>query len=182
MINRSLYQGFAGFGGQLGKTGTIDADSSNKYHTNSTIDELASETAIIKRYSSLSGNKMNKSFEDNINRIIDLAVDGDPNAVKALRDSSGYLGNAVAGIINNIGPEKVIIDGRITRAWNLIKDGITLQVEKYCSIQSLININDLVVPCGMSSSSVEGALALVLQDMFGGYYISYKHFARKKLN
>ena len=52
--------------------------------------------------------------------IHEAAVQGDDAAIQVMRDTGVYLGIGLAGIMNLLGPEKIILGGGVMQGWDLI--------------------------------------------------------------
>lgn len=59
-----------------------------------------------------------------INDVVARARSGDEKAVAALRATARYLGLGLAMIINALNPEKILLGGEITTAWDLIGETV----------------------------------------------------------
>ena len=56
--------------------------------------------------------------------IIARARAGQPQAVRALRETARYIGIGLMNVIHTLSPERVIVGGEITAAWDLVGDAI----------------------------------------------------------
>ena len=59
-----------------------------------------------------------------IDDIVASALDGDPAALTAVRETGNYLGLGVAMIVNALNPGMVVVGGEITGAWPLLEDAL----------------------------------------------------------
>jgi predicted NBD/HSP70 family sugar kinase len=124
----------------------------------------ASENAVIARYHNLFGKSFSSTNGITMSRIITLANEGEPQAIESLRETAKYLGIGISNLIVGLSPQAVIVSGRITKAWNIIKDDLLDITER--SVR-----RDLPKPAVIASTlgdkpTLTGALSLVLARKF----------------
>ncbi len=120
----------------------------------------ASEKAILKRYA----NGMPNSGSVSIEHLINLAENGENQAVDILKTTATYLGIGISNLIIGFSPEAVIISGRIVRAWDFIKDDIH-QFGRRSIRQELSSA--LIFPSTLGDSpTILGSICLVLARKF----------------
>jgi N-acetylglucosamine repressor len=59
-----------------------------------------------------------------IREIIARARSGQPTAVRALKETARYIGIGLVNVVNTLSPERVIVGGELTAAWDLVGDVI----------------------------------------------------------
>lgn len=94
------------------------------------VEALASNPAICERDRRNSGKRQRASSGDStaqVKRICHLAMEGDPVAIQTIRETSVYLGRAIANVVWLLDADVVVIDGAITDAWPLVAEGIRSQ-------------------------------------------------------
>ncbi len=121
----------------------------------------SSEKAVIARFQALVGESA-KNVD--VNQIFDLAVRGEENAVRVLRETAHYLGIGIANLIVGLSPQAVIVSGRITRAWDLISDELKTIAQR--SIRSDLSQANLISSTLGDYPTLMGALSLVLARKF----------------
>ncbi|REJ75946.1 MAG: ROK family transcriptional regulator [Acidobacteria bacterium] len=168
VFDGQIYRGKDGTAGEFGHmTIGSGAPSLCSAGDNSCWEAFASETACRARYSNFSGSKSgNTSFAE----IIDLALDGDEKALKALKDTAQYIGLGIANVVQGLSPELSIVAGEIVRAWPLVGDEIVNAAESaVCQDHPKVN----VIPSTLGPRpTFKGALSLVLADKFASVSLS----------
>ena len=129
-------------------------------------EDRASFEGIVGRYCSLTGEQRAKDVGSQAMEIIDLAVDGNSPARKALREAAKWLGAGMANINNGLDPERIILAGHLVKAWKLVYPELLSQLRTRAPYP-MEHLPDLVVPCSLASPTSSGARALVLQHMLG---------------
>lgn len=159
-----INQGKDGTAGEFGHM-TIGRDAPVACATGSREcwEAFASEKAATARYlNSVKSNKKRKTV--NFEQLVDLALDGDPFAQKALRETAYYLGVGIANIIHGLAPEAIIVGGTIVRCWSLIIEDIKSSVEEGMCRESY---STKIMPSTIGlQSDLMGALSLVLAPKF----------------
>ncbi|MEA2062311.1 MAG: ROK family protein [Gemmatimonadota bacterium] len=174
VISNQIYYGAHFLDGQFGLEGTIKINGKwERVSKENAWEKSASDIGIINRYCSLSGAAQEKDGRNQVFRINRLAMNGDPHAVTALKETTRQLGVGIAEINNFFDPERIIIGGKITQVWDLIFPELVDQVERLTPYQA-VPVQELIVPSSFSWATFEGARALILQDLFGGYRIVHR--------
>jgi len=97
-------------------------------------------------------------------KVIELVESGDPAAAEAVGESARYLGLGIAGLINGLDQDVIVIGGEITRAWGLIEPIISQGAKG-----SLLGARTSTIPIRRSAfevrPSLKGALTLVLNEL-----------------
>ena len=98
---------------------------------------------------------------ERFNEMLAEAVRGDARALSAFRETARYLSLGISNIGFVFNPAEVIVAGRITAIWDLIRDELQSQ---YGSPQLQYSIR----PARMSAddSLLQGAVCLALRDTF----------------
>lgn len=95
---------------------------------------------------------------------MELVEIGDEAAIEALSETARYLGIGIAGLINGLDPEVIVIGGEITKAWGVIEPIIKRQLSG-----NLLNQHSRNIPLRPSvfevRPSLKGALTLILNDL-----------------
>ena len=95
---------------------------------------------------------------------MELIESGDPAAAAAVRQTAHYLGRGIAGLVNGLDPEVIVIGGEVTRAWGLVEP-ILLEETK----RNLLSNYAQRIPIRRSTfdvrPSLKGALTLVLNEL-----------------
>ena len=179
VIDRILYHGYRGLDGRFGRIAVPgDGSESAQQAENGCWDDYASSRALIDFFCQAGGELKGATQQEKINRIVDAARSGEEAAVEAFRRQARALGAGLSQIVNGLFPQGIIIDGGITRLWESVLPSIMEGLRQGCTLPEDY-LDTLVVPSTMSFSAFEGALAIVLQDFFGGYFISHRQFNQR---
>lgn len=122
IFNGEIWRGAAGFAGEFGYV-SIDAEGTK-------LEEVASSVNIVRRVRSRIHQDNTSSLfnlgEDEITleSIIKAAKKDDDFAQMMLKRTGAYVGSAVAGVINLLNIEKIVIGGEIMTAKHLVADAI----------------------------------------------------------
>lgn len=162
VIDGGLYRGGNNTAGQFGHI-SIDLNGPTcRCGQRGCWDLYASDKATIARYQRLRNVKGGHS--PNMHRLIELVESGDPLASEAVRETARYLGAGIAGLINGLDPDVIVIGGEITRAWGLIEPIISQAARG-----SLLGPRASTIPIRRSAfevrPSLKGALTLVLSEL-----------------
>lgn len=164
VFDGQIYQGKNGTAGELGHM-TIGKGAPVTCATGSREcwEAFASERAAVARYKkAVAGSE--KDADIDMDRLIDLALEGDKDAQDVIKRTAEYLGIGIANIIQGLGPESVVIAGGITRAWSLIEGDLQAAV-KSCICREYHSTNLVRSKFG-EDSNVMGAISLVLASKF----------------
>lgn len=158
-----VYQGKNGTAGEFGHM-TIGQGAPVTCATGSREcwEAFASNRAALARYAKNSGT--GKGSNLTIEQLINLALQGNKNAQKAIKETANYLGIGIANIIQAMGPESIIIAGTITKAWDLIQEDLRAAIEN-CICREYHLTNLICSKFGEDESSM-GALTLFLASKF----------------
>lgn len=170
VMNNDLYHGHRGLDGQFGPQlikfdGNLEDIPKENFW-----EESASDLAVVNRYSEISGVPRGDNIEKDMQQVIDLARNGDSHAIRALKETARYLGVGIANINNGLGPERIIVGGKVVQVWDLIFPELIRQVEKQ-TIYKVIPPREVIVPSSLDSPPFQGAKALVIREVFGSYKI-----------
>ncbi|MBW7995463.1 MAG: ROK family transcriptional regulator [Candidatus Glassbacteria bacterium] len=168
VIHGKLYNGARFMDGRF-YSGIVEIDGD--YETPSkgtTWEDKASFEGIVDRYCELSGQPREDDFGSQAIRLIDMAVEGDSDARKALRETAKWLGAGLANINNGLDPERIILCGHLVKAWKLIYPELLDQLRSRAPYP-MEHLPDLIVPCSLQNPTFSGARALVLQHMLGDH-------------
>ena len=129
----------------------------------------ASDQGTVRRYCELTGTPVERDIDYQIERVINLAKDGDYQAVQALKETARELGVGIANINWGLGPERIIVGGKIVQVWEMVFPELIKQVDRLTPYQ-VTPVRDLVIPSSLDRYTFDGGRALVLQDLlFSGF-------------
>ncbi len=161
VIDGGLYRGGHNTAGQFGHT-PLDLNGERcRCGLRGCWDLYASDRATVARYQKLRGANGGRAIT--MRRLVELSEAGDMAAMQAVRETARYLGIGIAGLINGLDPEAVVIGGEITKAWGLIEPIINAEVA-----DKLLDPRARQVVIRRSTFEVrptlKGALTLVLNE------------------
>ena len=67
--------------------------------------------------------------------VINRALDGDPGCRRVLHDAGRHLGVALAGLVNLVNPEVIVVGGQLAKVGHIITDPLQAALER-CAIPS----------------------------------------------
>lgn len=122
----------------------------------------ASDTATLRRYAKYTGASRCLS---NMAELIDRASQRDPAALRAIRSTGEYLGVGIALLVNTLNPEMIVIDGEISRCWEIIEPEMWAVIQAKALAPSVKVLRLRPSPIKESSSLV-GAISLMVCRRF----------------
>lgn len=128
IIGGELFRGAAGTAGEIGHL-TIDENGPVcRCGNRGCLETYVGSQALLE---ALAGSHGAMGLRDVINR----ALDGDPGCRRVLHDAGRHLGVAIAGLVNLINPEVIIIGGQLAKVGRIITDPLQASLER-CAIPS----------------------------------------------
>jgi len=120
---------------------------------------LASIRAAVRYYTG-SGQPHGIHFAD----VVNLAERGDTAAVKAIETMAYWLGSGLRMIVAGVAPERILVVGDVTRAWNRVGPALMTGLLAHPLAQE--QIPQIVPVQDGEAARLRGAVALVLQKRF----------------
>lgn len=152
ILGGELFRGSAGTAGEIGHL-TIDENGpvcrcGNRGCLETYIGADALRDALATSHGSMG-----------LRDIIGRALDGDPGCRRVLGDAGRHLGVAVAGLVNLVNPEVIILGGQLSKVGSIITDPMLAALER-CAIPSAAASVTLRRPELDADADVVGALAV----------------------
>jgi glucokinase len=128
IFDGKIWHGINGFAGEFGYL-AIDEDGTR-------LEEVASATNIIRRTRSRFHQDSTSSLgklpeaEITVADVVREAREGDDFAKLMLERTGGYVGTAIAGVINLLNIEKIVVGGEVMHAENMVLDAIIERARK----------------------------------------------------
>ncbi|MFF2407064.1 ROK family protein [Streptomyces sp. NPDC058092] len=97
-------------------------------------------------------------------RVVQLAREGDPGCRRVIADVGRHIGSGVANLCNLLNPSRVVLGGSLAEAGELVLAPIRDSVSRYAIPSAARQLSVLPGALG-SRAEVLGALALVLSEM-----------------
>jgi len=115
IINRQLHRGAVGAAGDIGHV-QLDALKGSQCRCGHTdcVESFSGGWALVEKL-----NQMGYKVKDTTD-IAELSRKGDVEIIRLLTEASGYIGHAIADAVNLMNPSKVVIEGRIVNASDLV--------------------------------------------------------------
>ncbi|MBL1100011.1 ROK family transcriptional regulator [Streptomyces coffeae] len=99
-----------------------------------------------------------------VERMVQLAREGDPGCRRVIADVGRHIGSGVANLCNLINPSRVVLGGQLAEAGELVLAPIRDSVSRYAIPSAARQLS--VMPGALGGrAEVLGALALVLSEM-----------------
>jgi len=170
VIGGQLYRGNRFGAGEIGH-GTIDLDGPRCHCGNyGCLEAMASGLAMVRRIGEELRRESDSSFYSRdapmtLSLVLKALRQGDPLTRRVVEEASHILGIGIVGIVNAFQPQKVIIGGKIPRAYPKMVE-IAADIAKRRVI-SVCRDQVRIVPSFLGGkSAVTGAAALVLEEIF----------------
>ena len=168
VFDGQVYRGPAGVAGEFGhmRIGT-DAPIECATGSRECWEAFASEKSALSRYEARLGDQSHASRISFI-QLVDLALDGDENALFALKETAKYIGIGMGNLIQGLSPEAIIVGGSIVRAWPLIAGDIQSSAGQVIC-QGIHETK--IMASTLGEPGLLGAFSLVLADKFASISI-----------
>jgi predicted NBD/HSP70 family sugar kinase len=167
IVNGQLMRGEHFSAGELGRINMFQLNDSQSYKEYDNLERFASNEAILNKYFQFSGAEKEPYSENRLREIITKALQGDDIAVNVLLRTSHYLGLGLAGIIQVLDPQLIILGGIITDAWDIIHPELERQIYQWIDHKIELKRTTFDVKPGLI-----GAAALPIMDIFTDYTIT----------
>jgi predicted NBD/HSP70 family sugar kinase len=155
VVDGRLLRGASGTAGEIGHT-TLDESGALCYCGNrGCLETVASGPAILHLVGQ--GDDGTLTLE----RVIELAAEGDVRCRRALSDAGREIGVAVAGLCNLINPERVIVGGLLSRANDVLLQPLRESIRRH-AVQAAAEKVEVVQAVFVERAELLGALALAL--------------------
>ncbi len=125
ILNGQIYRGTGGTAGELGHVLVDESGPICRCGNRGCLETFAGGPAIVEL--------LRRSHDDGLTfeRVIELAVDGDSGARRAIGDAGRVLGRSVAAIVNAFNPELIIVGGYMSAAGDVLLDPLREAVNRY---------------------------------------------------
>jgi predicted NBD/HSP70 family sugar kinase len=152
ILGGELFRGTAGTAGEIGHL-TIDENGPVcRCGNRGCLETYVGSQALLE---SLAASHGAMSLRD----VISRALDGDPGCRRVLQDSGRHLGVAVAGLVNLVNPEVIVLGGQLAKVGPLITEPMLTALER-CAIPSAAATVTLREAQLDADADVVGALAV----------------------
>ncbi len=133
ILNGEIYRGVDGTAGEIGHICVVPEGAVCGCGSRGCVEQYASASAVlrmareigIENRSELFGDASSFTSED----VYRHGVSGDPIAVEVFRRQGYYLGIALAGLVNVLNPEVIVLGGGAAAGWNLFIESLRTQID-----------------------------------------------------
>ncbi len=144
-------------GGAIGENNNVVCSCGNTHCWES----FASDRATVRRFAALTGGN---DKENDINRILILAREGDAAALQVINETTRYLALGIVNLLVGLSPEAVVISGKITLIWSLIEKKLVKTIEE--NIKQELPAALVTASTLGDSPTLKGAICLSLVSKF----------------
>lgn len=123
IANGTPLRGYDGHAGEIGHN-VVDTDGP-LCHCGKTgcLEAYVGDKALLE----LAGRSPNESPDT----VFDAARDGEPKSLEAVRQVAASLGRAVAGLVNTLNPEMVMLGGSLAKVFDIATEAVEQALGKY---------------------------------------------------
>ncbi len=156
IFDGKIWRGASGFAGEFGQI-AVNSDGMK-------LEDVASAANIVRRTRSRfhqdSTSSLNRLDEEEIRLadVINAAQHDDDFAQLMLKRTGTYVGTAVAGVINLLNIEKIVVGGKIMQAANIVLDAIIYRAKELSFAPSFEATEIVESELGENSAAVGVAL------------------------
>jgi predicted NBD/HSP70 family sugar kinase len=154
-----IYRGFAGGAGEFGHVNVVEDGAACRCGLRGCLETLVADSALVAR----ARREGIISRRAGIERLRQVAA-ADDRARAIFAEAGATLGRAVAGIVNVLSPQLVLVSGEGTQAWPYISDAFETALRRHL-FPPLAGVAVEVDPWDDAKWAV-GAAALVLRSTF----------------
>ncbi|MGI9534023.1 MAG: ROK family protein [Thermodesulfobacteriota bacterium] len=133
ILNKQLWQGEEGMAGEIGHM-IIDPNGPKcNCGSNGCLESFVSAEAIrriVRSSPALSGKTVDTEPDHIPEKIRDLALEGDDEAIKIWMDFGRYLGMGITNLINLLNVDSIAIGGGLSNAWDLFIDSTNSEIKQ----------------------------------------------------
>jgi predicted NBD/HSP70 family sugar kinase len=156
-----IYRGYGGGAGEFGHTFAVENGALCTCGKRGCLETVVGDPALIRQARHIGL----LSASEGIERLRELAAEGQLQARQIYHDAGTRLGRAVANIVNVLGPELVLVGGEATDAWPYLAEAFAAAYEENV-FPPLGQVPVEVDPWDDAKWAV-GAATLVLRSTFG---------------
>jgi predicted NBD/HSP70 family sugar kinase len=156
VLNGRLYEGHAGTAGEIGHVTVDERGPICRCGNRGCLEVFAGADAVLEPLRRRHGRELR------LRDVVRLAEDGDLGCQRVVAGAGRALGLSIAGILNLLAPERVVVGGELAAAGDLLLDPLRAVVRR-AAIASLRETPVLMGVLG-ERAEVLGAVALVLRE------------------
>ncbi|WP_339158288.1 ROK family transcriptional regulator [Paenibacillus sp. FSL W8-0186] len=122
IVGGELYRGISNFSGEVGHMTVSENGPLCRCGNRGCWETLASEKALLDRAAQRWKDSSAASDEEGLERLLNLARAGDPDALSLLEETGKHLGVGLANLVNILNPELIVIGNRLSMAGDLLQE------------------------------------------------------------
>jgi predicted NBD/HSP70 family sugar kinase len=127
-------------------------------------ERYASNSAAMDHFVAISGKESKNAGPARFQDLLQLAEDGNPDALETLDRMAHYLGVGLATIVTGLAPEVIVVIGEVTSAWHRVGPAVAEVLERRALRQTPTRI---IATDSAAQPRLRGAVTLVVQQHFG---------------
>ncbi|MFD5426844.1 ROK family protein [Streptomyces sp. NPDC127084] len=158
VINGQIYRGPGGTAGEIGHITLDESGPVCRCGNRGCLETFASARYVLPLLQPSHGPDLT------MDRVVQLAREGDPGCRRVIADVGRHIGSGVANLCNLLNPTRVVLGGNLAEAGELVLAPIRESVSRYAIPSAARQLSLLPGALG-SRAEVLGALALVLSEM-----------------
>jgi predicted NBD/HSP70 family sugar kinase len=156
-----IYRGFGGGAGEFGHTSAVEDGAVCKCGKRGCLETVVADPALLAE-----AQRLGLLDEDQgIERLRELAHEGQLQARQIFHDAGTQLGRAVADLVNVLGPELVFVSGEGTQAWPYVGEAFAAAYD--ANVFPPLGAVPVEVDPWDEAKWAIGAATLVLRSTFG---------------
>ncbi|HEV2815111.1 MAG TPA: ROK family transcriptional regulator [Solirubrobacteraceae bacterium] len=153
VVDGSIIHGAGGTAGELGHVLVDDSGPICRCGNRGCLETFAAGPAIVELLRRTHGPDL--SFD----RVLELVAEDDPGALRAVADAGRAVGRVLAGLVNVLNPEAIVIGGELAAAGDALLDPIRAAIARYAIPSASADVRVVQSPLG-GRAEVLGALIL----------------------
>ncbi|MEU3775568.1 ROK family transcriptional regulator [Streptomyces sp. NPDC032472] len=158
VINGQIYRGPGGTAGEIGHITLDESGPVCRCGNRGCLETFAAARYVLPLLQSTHGPELT------MERVVELAREGDPGCRRVIADVGRHVGSGVANLCNVLNPSRVVLGGSLAEAGELVLAPIRESVGRYAIPSAARQLSVLTGSLG-ARAEVLGALALVLSEM-----------------
>jgi predicted NBD/HSP70 family sugar kinase len=152
-----LFRGVAGTAGEIGHTTVAEDGPVCRCGSRGCLELYAGGSAV------LAALRESDPGVDTVDRLVDLALEGNQPCRRVIADAGSHIGVAVASLVNLLGPDRVVVGGELSRAGDILLDPLRTAVSR-SAVQAAWESVAIVEASLGADAEVLGGLLVVITE------------------
>ncbi|MFG2667216.1 ROK family protein [Streptomyces sp. NPDC048387] len=158
VINGQIYRGPGGTAGEIGHITLDESGPVCRCGNRGCLETFAAARYVLPLLQGSHGPELT------MEKVVELAREGDPGCRRVITDVGRYVGSGVASLCNLLNPSRIVLGGSLAEAGELVLAPIRESVGRYAIPSAARQLSVLTGSLGARAEAL-GALALVLSEM-----------------